>query len=391
VDLILHIGTEKTGSTSIQRYLAKNRVRLREAGVLFPLAPGLDNQRALTAAAEENTQDSALQEMFDLRTPNDLQRFRQDLRGKLKKELREAGCSHVVMSNEHCSSRLRDHSQVEFLRTFLGDFFDRIRILVYIRRQDDFLVSTYSTMVKTGRTNPIHVPTMKGQLRRYDHWDLLSRWAEIFGRENIICRKYDRSELVEGDIIHDFGAQAGVPTTPDYERPVMTNESLDADALEFLRIFNSYYNRSGHRSQLVQALAAISNGPLVTVPEEELVKFMGLFKESNEKVAAEYFGGPIEGSDNPLFPARTDSRVRAVYKPLTTERAVQIAALLWQHDLPTVVAEGPKHEMHKRLTELRAKRAENRETRLEKKKAREAKEEKAKLSGGRPDAFRQKL
>jgi len=88
VDLILHIGTEKTGSTSIQRYLAKNRVRLREAGVLFPLAPGLDNQRALTAAAEENTQDSALQEMFDLRTPNDLQRFRQDLRGKLKKELR---------------------------------------------------------------------------------------------------------------------------------------------------------------------------------------------------------------------------------------------------------------------------------------------------------------
>ena len=73
----------------------------------------------------------------------------------------------------------------------------------------------------------------------------------------------------------------------------MTNESLDAEALEFLRIFNRYYNRTGHRSQLVQALASISNGPLVTLPEDELVKFMGLFKESNEKVAAEYFGGPI--------------------------------------------------------------------------------------------------
>ena len=62
------------------------------------------------------------------------------------------------------------------------------------------------------------------------------------------------------------------------------------------------------------------------------------------------------------------------------DRAVQIAAMLWQHDLPPVVAEGPKHEMHKRLTELRAKRAETRETRMEKKKkAREARE-KAKLS-----------
>jgi hypothetical protein len=364
VDLTLHIGTEKTGSTSIQRFLAKNRVRLQEAGVLFPLAPGLDNQRALTAIAEENLEDSALQEIFDIQTPDDLQRFRQDLHGKLEKELREARCSHVVMSNEHCSSRLRDPAQVEYLRTFLGEFFDRIRILVYIRRQDDFLVSTYSTMVKTGRTNPIHVPSARGQLRRYDHWDLLSRWAEIFGRENIICRKYDRSELVDGDIIHDFGAQAGVPTTPDYERPVMTNESLDAEALEFLRIFNRYYNRTGHRSQLVQALASISNGPLVTLPEDELVKFMGLFTESNEKVAAEYFGGPIEGSDNPLFPARTDGRVRDVYKPLSIDRAVQIAAMLWQHDLPPVVAEGPKHEMHKRLTELRAKRAETRETRM---------------------------
>lgn len=380
MDLTLHIGTEKTGSTSIQRFLAKNRARLREAGVLFPLAPGLDNQKALTAIAEEKSEDSALQEIFDIRTKSDLQQFRQDLRQKLRKELREGSCSHVVMSNEHCSSRLRDHSQVDFLRTFLGEFFDRIRILVYIRRQDDFLVSTYSTMVKTGRTNPIHVPSAKGQLRRYDHWDLLSRWADVFGRENIICRKYDRSELVDGDIIKDFGVQAGVPTAPEYERPVMTNESLDAEALEFLRIFNRYYNRTGHRSQLVQALAAISDGPLVTLPEDELVKFMGLFKESNEKVATEYFGGPIEGSDNPLFPARTDRRVRDVYKPLSIDRAVQIAALLWQRDLPPIVEEGPKHEMHKRLTELRAKRAERREDRLEKRKSREAKEKEAKLS-----------
>ncbi len=373
MDLYLHIGTEKTGSTSIQRFLAKNRRRLQDAGILFPLAPGLDNQRALTAIAEDNVEDSALQEIFNIRTSEDLDCFREDLREKLKEELGGGGFSRVIMSNEHCSSRLRDDSQVKYLHDYLSEFFDRIYIVVYIRRQDDFLVSTYSTMVKTGRTVPIHVPSARGQIRRYDHWDLLSRWARIFGRENIICRKYDRSQLVAGDIIHDFGAQTGVPTTPEFERPVMTNESLDADALEFLRLFNRHFNRTGYRSQLVQALAAISNGPLVTLPENELAAFMALFQESNEKVAMEYFGSTVEGSDNPLFPVRSDKRSRSVYEPLTVDRAVQFAALLWQRDLPPLVAEGTKHEMHKRLTELRARRAERREVRLEKRKVREAK------------------
>jgi hypothetical protein len=129
LDLYLHIGTEKTGSTSIQRYLAKNRTKLREMGILFPMAPGLDNQRALTAIAEENTEDSALQEIFNIRTPGDLDRFRADLRTKLKDELAAGTYSRVVMSNEHCSSRLRDVEQVEYLRNFLGEFFDRIHVL----------------------------------------------------------------------------------------------------------------------------------------------------------------------------------------------------------------------------------------------------------------------
>jgi hypothetical protein len=375
VDLVLHIGTEKTGSTSIQHFLAKNRLPLREAGILFPRAPGLDNQRALTVIAEESTEDNVLRSMFGVRTPDDLDRFRADLRQKLWEELAAGGCSRVVMSNEHCSSRLRHPLQVEYLRTFLSEFFDRIRILVYIRRQDDFLVSTYSTMVKTGRTVPIEVPRTKAHTRRYDHWVLLSLWAKVFGRENIICRRYDRADLVEGDVIHDFGAQIGIPKTPDFERPGVTNESLDADALEFLRVFNRYFNRTGYRSKLIKTLAAISNGPLVTLPEKELADFMACFRESNEMVALEYLGGTMEGSDDPLFPARSDKRVRSVYEPLTVDKAVQIAALLWQHELPPLAAEGAKGEMQRRLTELRAQRAERRELRMAKKKSREAREQ----------------
>jgi len=40
VDLVLHIGTGKTGTTSIQSFMNANRSRLAELGFLYPRTPG---------------------------------------------------------------------------------------------------------------------------------------------------------------------------------------------------------------------------------------------------------------------------------------------------------------------------------------------------------------
>ena len=43
---ILHIGTEKTGTTSIQKFLFQNRRKLLSSGTLFPESAGyISNQR----------------------------------------------------------------------------------------------------------------------------------------------------------------------------------------------------------------------------------------------------------------------------------------------------------------------------------------------------------
>ena len=50
----IHIGTHKTGSTSIQDFLFKNRTKLRDRGFLYPLSgispKNLFGQHHLTAA-----------------------------------------------------------------------------------------------------------------------------------------------------------------------------------------------------------------------------------------------------------------------------------------------------------------------------------------------------
>jgi hypothetical protein len=240
------------------------------------------------------------------------------------------------MSGEHCSSRLLDDAEVQWLKDELGKFFDKMHIIVYIRRQDDYLLSTYSTSVKSGSTHPLRIPPDRTIEQRYDHWDMLQRWARVFGRDKVICRKFERATLKSGDIVDDVMDIAGIDPALGFERPEDVNEALDAETLEFLRLFNKFVPRfegkdlNPLRDNIVPLLSKVSSGPLVTLGEDELDRFMALFRESNAKVADAYFGGPISGSDNPLFKPRSDKRERTRQAVLTAERAVELCAWLWQ-------------------------------------------------------------
>lgn len=333
--LDLHIGCEKTGTTSIQRFLKANRELLGEAGVLYPRAPGEENQMGLAVAAQ--TEFGPLREkIFHLRSWPEVETFRAKLKRELERELAAAPYRRAIMSGEHCSSRLIALDEVQWLHNFLRPFFDDITVIVYIRRQDDFFLSTYSTDVKGGARHPLRLPKEDLIQRRYDYWDLLSRWAAVFGREKIVCRKYETGALRGGDIVQDFMGAVHLDMDLPYRFPQRLNESLDANCLEFLRLMNRYIPRltdeglNKTRGNLVGTLVAVSNGPLLTLPEDVLTEFMARFGDSNRKVAEEYFGGVTEGSDDPLFARGGDSRPRTTAPEMSLEKAIEISAALWE-------------------------------------------------------------
>jgi hypothetical protein len=336
VNLYLHIGTEKTGTSSIQNFFHANRERLKRDGVLYPLTPGKRNHTALAAAAQQLDKRGPLRKSLDVRTDQDVLKLRATLKEGLREELSAGGYRAVVMSGEHCSSRLLEDAEVAWLKELLAPFFDEMRIVVYLRRQDDYLLSVYSTAVKSGATFTLRLPPQRTMEQRYDYWELLSRWARGFGRERIICRKFERSAMRGGDVVEDFLAAVGLEMKADYERPQSVNESLDAESLEFLRLFNQHVPRfaqnsvNPERDNVVGLLSRMSRGPLVTLSDAELSGFMAQFREPNRKVAEEYFGGARVDSDDPLFERRSDSRPRIASATLTVERAVEICAGLWQ-------------------------------------------------------------
>jgi hypothetical protein len=335
VELFLHIGTEKTGTTSIQKFFRWNREALEQNGVLYPVSPGNQNHMGLAVSAQDVSKRGPMRKSQGVTSTEEAEAFRAKLVNSLTEEIANGAHKTVVMSGEHMSSRLLEDEEVLWLKNLLTPFFEKITVVCYIRRQDDYLLSTYSTAVKSGFTQPLRIPSERTISVRYDHWEMLSRWARIFGRENIVCRKFERAALAGGDVVEDFMAIAGIPPRDAYERPPEVNQSLDAELLEYLRLFNTHVPRfvkravNPDRDNIVLLLNAISKGPLITLPGDELAKFMALFRESNAKVAMEYFGGVRTDSDDPLFERHTDKRERTGPVTLTPERAVEISTVLW--------------------------------------------------------------
>ncbi|HTT99476.1 MAG TPA: hypothetical protein VMF58_15620 [Rhizomicrobium sp.] len=333
--LYLHIGTEKTGTSSVQNFFGNNRELLARSGVLYPESPGHRNHTALAGAAQEISNRGALRKTMNIKTNQDVEDLRARLVEGLASEYASRPFEKVVMSGEHCSSRLLTDEEVGWLKDVLTPHFEKIYIIVYLRRQDDFLLSTYSTGVKSGSERPLDIPPPAIIRDRYDYWNLVSRWARAFGKEQIICRKFERNALKSGDIVDDILDVIGIEAKPEFDRQD-ANESLDADTLEFLRLFNAHVPRfvegsvNPARSNIIGLLSKFSQGPLITLGDAELREFMGYFEESNRKVAVEFFDGARSEPGDALFGPRADTRPRTPPVTLSPERAVEIAAYLWQ-------------------------------------------------------------
>lgn len=348
MQLFLHIGAEKTGTSSLQQFFRLNREKLKTASFLYSETAGVESHTALAAAAQSDHKVDDLRILRGIGTPAQAREFRDSFTQQLAEEAQNAGCARSVLSSEHLSSRLTSAVEVETLAKMLRGIADSITVIVYLRRQDEFLCSTYSTDVKSGFTGPMRVPGEGLRQERYDYYALLERWASVFGKENIVCRLYEKSRLTRGDVVDDFADLIGLSLAADYVRPPPINESLDVTALEFLRLFNATVPRIANgalnpaRGNIVQALTKVSTGPRPTLSDALLRDFMRYFERSNRRVALEYFGAVAKAGD-PLFGEEGGSdRAKAQMQPLTAEQAVALAARLWERKQEYIIRQAEK-------------------------------------------------
>ncbi len=334
----LHIGTEKTGTTTIQHFLAKNRKFLLEDGFFYPRSLGQQNhvKLAVYAMAINKVQD---RQRLGITEPEKVIQFRDKCQKNLAEELNNTKTNKVILSNEHCSSRLVSIEEIELLKSFLGKFFEDIKIIIYLRRQDKFLLSTYSTAVKCGYTRRFSIPSEQVIKKRYDYWNILKKWESVFGKENIVVKVFERNQMLEGNLFKDFTNILGININNRYQITPILNESLDIYCLEFLRLVNYYIpvcigNKINQkRCNIIKSLVNYSkyhsDNNYLGIEKEPLDSFMSLFEESNKRVA-NYF---LACSDGKLFTEYFHNENKTPMKSLTIKKAFEIFAYLIEERL----------------------------------------------------------
>ena len=294
---ILHIGTEKTGTTTLQRFLRTNRDRLRRQGLLVPTAAGIENQSGLAVGSYLENRRDDLTTQWQVNAEGDIRRFRLRLRDALASEIAGCNAERIVFSSEHLQSRLTAAEEIASLRLFLEAIgAGPVEVVVYLRRPAEILNSLCSTLFRNGH----HMPSPPGPDHHYlqnlcNHRGTIERWRAGFGREAVRPRLYGTRAFVGGSILDDFSAAAGIDTA-GLERPAAANRGLSAVAAEILHRVNA---RMAVRSpdkplvptkDLVAAIDAVhGGGPAYAMPAEAFDRYDEAFAESDEWVRREFF------------------------------------------------------------------------------------------------------
>jgi hypothetical protein len=283
---LLHIGAPKTGSTALQKFLACNRDALTRLGWEYPdvslrgfghhdLAFLVGGGYPEWALPQERTYDELLR----------------DLTSSVAERPR------IIMSSENFylfpnpQGVARMLGQAKFPH-------ETVKVVVYVRRQDDALVSWYNQVVKAqGYTGTIDDCIAENR-ELWDYAPRLEAWSEVFGRDNLIVRPYQTKDLVEGDILRDFLQLTGLsPEAFDYPEETV-NTRINGDVLEFQRLVNRLplaapEKRRFHKELMALTSATESMGlfedsPLLTVTQRR--EILSTYADPNSRVARTYLG-----------------------------------------------------------------------------------------------------
>lgn len=207
---IIHIGTMKVGTSSIQEFFRANREKICDRDGAYWLADYIRDPATLI--------------------------------GHMKKA--RAGGKSIIL----CDEGLWHHAftgrvDLRGLKDVLPGY--EFRVIMYVRRPDEFLESWYLQGIKSGSGTPLFGDFVKTDFvrRGLDFRGRLPKVEAIFGP--ITVRAYERSQLKNGDSVSDFLQFAGVDED-GLIRPSLANVTPDPNALMMARVMREKADRADH-------------------------------------------------------------------------------------------------------------------------------------------------
>lgn len=314
--LWIHIGMPKTGTTSLQDLLAHNRACLADYGYLYPDFGHNQHFPVVRSLARESGSPAGF-------PPGGADLAVADIRTTICAKVKTQAITDVVLSSEFFFdyAGLTPH-RAEFpieqalphlrgvaalLRDTFYDF--NARVIVWLRRQDQWLMSMYNNVVKGGNFRNDFDTFYKYQVAPW-YGSILDQWADIFGTECVLVFVYQ--EVEQGnDIVPQFLNLIGFPNDVPLDVPPSHvragNIRLSRELLIIKRELNQHMpdDMPGLRQKIEDLFFDLArrekaqgkeDSPILS--RQECTQIMDKFAEENQRVLDRFF----DPSRKVLFP-----------------------------------------------------------------------------------------
>jgi hypothetical protein len=278
MNIIIHIGWHKTGTTAIQVFLKKNSNKLIHENKLYYPNEGLVGCAHHNIAWALRGIDKSPWGELNVTDGNLL--IRQAIESGKKLD-----CQHLILSSEEFCSF--SEQEIVKLNEILSYKNHKIMIVAYVRRQDLLIESSYNMEVKWWGSR------MTGGFQQYVKnntpfvkYDLtLDCWANVFGLENIKVRVYDTDYMPQNDIRLDFCHITGIDASELIFDNKRSNKSLGFNSLAFLRILNRFNIPRKWHEKIVSILQKYDKSSTCVLFEpQQRIEFMEFLNDSNRKL-----------------------------------------------------------------------------------------------------------
>ena len=222
--IVLHIGLRKSGSTSIQTFLAGNVDALKAMSIDYPLVGRMDRAAHANFANELLGRD----------------RFRPELGAlaDLVEHRRRAPVETMVVSTEMFEAL--PHDAVIGLKDILSGLGEPVRIILIVRDLVPLMPSSYAEKVRYGhkKYDFDRFFEQRRASERVDYYATAKRWADVFGSDSL------KTIALGPRLIEDFVAAAGLPMQAvALPLPGVVNFASGWRVLEAMRSFHKGAHR----------------------------------------------------------------------------------------------------------------------------------------------------
>jgi len=259
--LIIHAGTPKTGTTSLQTYLGKKQRKLRGKGILYP--HNLDKLQNPSAPKHQWFEKNLV-------TTN-LQSFLENFKNIISQV--KPDTHTIILSSEGIYNYWWDFPDES--KTILSELSKRfdIQVWVWFREPLAFIESYYKQCIRNPQveSNPCYgkdlsfaeMLNIEWFSQHLNYQGFVSECQALFGENKVSVFKY------QGDVVQEVMQKLGLATPHDNPTP-RQNKSLNSASIKLLRTINHSNIKAKDKALLMPHLKEI-NGILENYANKSLI------------------------------------------------------------------------------------------------------------------------